>query len=161
MAKRYWLMKSDPGTYGLAELKKEKKQTTCWDGVRNYQARNFMRDEMKKGDGVLFYHSRQELPAVVATCTIVRASYPDATQFESKSKYFDPKATKENPRWVMVDIRLDKEFESPVSLAQIREMPGLDEMMVARKGSRLSIQPVTPEEWKIVVKTGRPKTPGG
>ena len=161
MSKRFWLMKSDPDTYGLPELKKEKTRTTCWDGVRNYQARNFMRDEMQVGDGVLFYHSRQDPPAVVATCTVVRASYPDSTQFEKKSKYFDPKATKEAPRWFMVDIQLEKEFRNPVSLAEIKELPGLEEMEVARKGSRLSIQPVTPKEWKIVLKAGRPKATAG
>ena len=161
MAKRFWLMKSDPDTYGLPELKKEKNRTTCWDGVRNYQARNFMRDEMQVGDGVLFYHSRQDPPSVVATCTVVRTSYPDRTQFEKKSNYFDAKATKAAPRWFMVDIQLDREFQSPVSLTRIKELPGLEEMLVARKGSRLSIQPVTPKEWKIVVKAGRPKATAG
>jgi predicted RNA-binding protein with PUA-like domain len=98
---------------------------------------------------------------VVATCTVVRGSYPDSTQYEKRSKYFDPKATKEAPRWFMVDIRLEKEFRNPVSLAEIKELPGLEEMEVARKGSRLSIQPVTPKEWKIVLKAGRPISAAG
>ena len=157
MAKRYWLMKSDPETYGLRHLKREKGQTTYWDGVRNYQARNFMRDEMKKGDGVLFYHSQEKPPAVVATCKITRSGYPDPSQFDRRSKYYDPKSTKEAPRWYVVDVTLDREFASPVTLPEIKETPGLEDMMVARKGSRLSIQPVTPEEWKIVRALGRRK----
>jgi len=157
MAKRFWLMKSDPETYGLRHLKKEKGQTTYWDGVRNYQARNFMRDDMRVGDGVLFYHSQQDPPAVVATCKITRAGYPDPSQFDKRSKYFDPKSSKESPRWYVVDLTLDRELARPLGLPEIKETPGLEDMMVARKGSRLSIQPVTAEEWKIVLALGRRK----
>jgi predicted RNA-binding protein with PUA-like domain len=154
MAVRYWLMKSDPDTFGLQHLRRSPKQTTCWDGVRNYQARNLLRDEIRKGDGVLFYHSQVQPPAVVARARVVRAGYPDPTQFDGWSKYADPASSRDDPRWYAVDIRLDCELAHPVSLPQMRETPGLDEMVLLRRGSRLSVQPVTPAEWKIVLKLG-------
>ena len=159
MAKRYWLMKSEPDVYGLEHLKAEKNQTCEWDGVRNYQARNLLRDEIRKGDGVLFYHSRVDPPAVVAACTVVREGYPDPTQFDPKAKYHDPKSKPDDPRWFCVDIQLTREFAREVPLPELKETPGLEEMMVTRKGARLSVQPVTPEEWKIVTALGRRKTP--
>ena len=160
MAKKYWLMKSEPDVFGLSHLKRCKDQTTLWDGVRNYQARNLLRDEIKVGDGVIFYHSRVNPPAAVATCKVVRDGYPDPTQFKPKEKYYDPKSSKENPRWFCVDVQLDKEFSTPVTLTEMKETEGLEEMMVIRKGARLSIQPVTADEWKIVTRLGRRKAKG-
>lgn len=159
MAKRYWLMKTEPDVFGLSHLKRCKNRTTLWDGVRNYQARNLMR-EMKLGDGVIFYHSRISPPEAVATCKVVREAYPDPTQFRPKEKYYDPKSTKDNPRWFCVDVQLDQEFTTPVTLPEMKEHPGLEEMKVTQKGSRLSVQPVTADEWKIVTRLGRRKTKG-
>ena len=152
--KQYWLVKSDPDDFGLPHLKKSPKQTAMWDGVRNYQARNLLRDGMRVGDGVLFYHSQQKPPAVVALASVVRGGYPDPTQFDRHQKYHDPKSTRENPRWFAVDIRLERELERPVTLPEMRETAGLEEMVLLRRG-RLSVQPVTPDEWKIVVALGQ------
>lgn len=146
--KRYWLMKTEPESYSIDDL--ERDGTTFWNGIRNYQARNFMRDDVKPGDGVLFYHSNAEPPGIFGVAEVVRAAYPDHTQFDPESKYFDPKATPENPTWVMVDVKFVRKFSAPVSLAELKETPGLEEMMVTRRGSRLSVQPVTAQEWKIV-----------
>ena len=158
MARRYWLLKSDPDTFGLKHLKRSREQTTCWDGVRNYQARNLLRDEIKVGDRVLFYHSQVQPPAVVATARVVRAGYPDPTQFRKNSKYYDPKSERSNPRWFAVDIRLEAELVEPVSLPEMRELPGLEEMVLLRK-SRLSVQPVTADEWRIITRLGRRHRP--
>jgi predicted RNA-binding protein with PUA-like domain len=147
------LFKSDPETFGLRHLKRSKARTTCWDGVRNYQARNLLRDEIRVGDAVLFYHSQSRPPAVVATARVVRAGYPDPTQFRPKSKYFDPKSTRSEPRWYAVDVRLDEPFSRPVTLPEMRELPGLEEMVLLNR-SRLSVQPVRPREWRIIVKLG-------
>ena len=154
MAKRYWLVKSDPDTYGLADLEKERGKTTCWDGVRNYKARNHMRDEMKLGDGVLFYHSQADPPAVVATAKVAREAHPDPTQFDPKSRYHDPKATREEPRWFAVDIKLDRKLKRPVALPEMRERPGLEGMELLKRGSRHSVQKVSAAEWKLVLKMG-------
>jgi len=118
---KYWLMKSEPEVFSIDELAKSKNQTTFWDGVRNYQARNFMRDEMKIGDKVIFYHSNTEPPAAVGICEVVKEAYPDFTAFDPKSKYYDPKSKKENPTWFMVDIKLVKKFDRPVSLEEIKK----------------------------------------
>ena len=155
MPRRYWLMKSDPDTFGLRHLKKSPGRTTCWDGVRNYQARNLLRDEIRLGDGVLFYHSQVQPPAVVATARVVQAGYPDPTQFDGRSRYHDPASDRSDPRWYAVDIRLDRELQRPVTLPEMRETPGLDNMVLLRKGSRLSVQPVTASEWKIVLGLGK------
>jgi predicted RNA-binding protein with PUA-like domain len=154
MARRYWLLKSDPATFGLVHLKKSPEKTTMWDGVRNYQARNYLRDDLGVGDGVLFYHSQIQPPAVVATATVVRASYPDPTQFDKRGSGFDPKARKDDPRWYAVDIRLDREFPRPVTLTELRGVRGLGKMILLQKGSRLSVQPVTLGEWRIVNRLG-------
>jgi predicted RNA-binding protein with PUA-like domain len=159
MARRYWLMKSDPETFGLAELKRSPKQTTVWDGVRNYQARNLLRDEIQVDDGVLFYHSQSDPPAVVALARVVRAGHPDPSQFDRKSKYHDADSSPAAPRWYAVDIRLERELERPVTLHEMREAPGLENMVLLRKGSRLSVQPVTREEWKIVQALARRRPP--
>ena len=154
MARRYWLMKSDPQTFGLRHLKRSRNRTTCWDGVRNYQARNLLRDEIQVGDGVLFYHSQLSPPTVVATAEVVRAGYPDPTQFRPKDPHYDPKSDRSNPRWYAVDIRLAEEFASEVSLTEIKDTPGLENMVLLRRG-RLSVQPVTAGEWKIIVNLGQ------
>ena len=152
MAKRYWLFKSEPESFSIEDLAASPKKTTCWEGVRNYQARNLLRDEVKVGDGVLFYHSRSKPMGVVGVCEVVKAGYPDHTARDPESKYFDPKATKDDPRWYMVDVKLKEKFRDTITLAQLKETPGLEGMMVCQRGARLSIQPVTAAEWKIVLK---------
>lgn len=147
---KYWLMKTEPSVFSLDDLKNSPNQTTHWDGVRNYQARNFMR-EMQKGDRVLFYHSQSNPLAIVGIAEVVRTAYPDHTQFDPSSDHYDPKSDPENPRWDMVDIRFYQAFESPIPLAELRATPGLEEMALLRKGGRLSVQPVTVREWKIVL----------
>ena len=154
MARRYWLMKTEPETFGLAELKESPDRTTCWDGVRNYQARNLLRDEVRAGDGVLFYHSRTKPPAVVAMARVVRGPYPDPTQFDRKSNYHDPRSDPDSPRWIAVDVRLERELPRPVTLPQMREAKGLEKMALLRRGNRLSVQPVRAAEWRIVRKLG-------
>jgi predicted RNA-binding protein with PUA-like domain len=153
MAGKFWLFKSDPEDFGLAHLKRCKDRTTLWDGVRNYQARNLLRDEIRNGDGVLFYHSQEKPPAVVALAKVVRAGYPDPTQFDRRSKYYDPRSSPDAPRWFAVDIRHERDLSRPVGLPEIRESPGLEKMVLVNR-SRLSVQPVTPEEWRIIVKLG-------
>lgn len=153
MAKRYWLMKSEPEVYSIDDL--ERAGTDFWDGVRNYQARNMMRDEMQVGDGVLFYHSNANPPGVAGVAKIARRGYPDHTAFDAKSKYYDPKSDPDDPRWMMVDVSFVEKFPALVSLETLKQTPGLEDMMVIRKGSRLSVQPVTAAEWKIVTKLGR------
>lgn len=160
MARRYWLMKSDPDTFGLPHLERSPEQTTCWDGVRNYQARNLLRDELRAGDGVLFYHSRQQPPSVVALARVVRAGYPDPTQFDRRSKYFDAASGRSAPRWYAVDLRLDRVLPRPVTLPEMRESPALARMVLLRKGSRLSVQPVAVEEWREVLRLARRGGPG-
>jgi predicted RNA-binding protein with PUA-like domain len=149
---RYWLMKSEPESYSIDDLARD--GHTFWNGVRNYQARNYMRDDMKVGDGVLFYHSNADPPAVVGLALVSREGYPDPTARDPSSPYFDPKASEEDPRWQMVDIAFAEKFPAPVPLDALRREPGLEKMLVINK-SRLSVQPVTPEEWKIVVALGR------
>ncbi len=153
MAKRYWLMKSEPDVYGIDDLRTE--GSCFWEGVRNYQARNMMRDEMRPGDGVLFYHSNAKPPGVAGVAKVVREGYPDHTAFDPKEKYFDPKSDPDNPRWFMVDIEFVEAFPAVLPLAVLQETAGLEEMMVTRRGMRLSIQPVTAAEWEIVCALGR------
>ena len=152
--RRYWLFKSEPNNYSFADLLGEEDQTAEWDGVRNYQVRNFMRDEMKAGDGVLFYHSSAKPMVVMGTAHIVREAYPDPTAWDPKAKYYDPKSDPANPSWLMVDIKSDQEFAHPVTLPEVKENPRLQGMMLVRKGMRLSIQPVTKEEWEEVTAMG-------
>jgi predicted RNA-binding protein with PUA-like domain len=151
---RYWLFKSEPSCYSFSDLMNEPNAIAPWEGVRNYQARNYIRDDMKIGDGVLFYHSSCEVPAVVGTAEIVSAPYPDPTQFDPASEYFDEKAAKDNPRWFLVDIKARKQFSQIVTLAKMKQTKGLENMVVLRKGNRLSITPVTKSEWDIVCKIG-------
>lgn len=150
----YWLLKSEPSVFSFDDLQKAPSKITGWDGVRNYQARNFLRDTMQKGDGVLFYHSSTDPQAVMGTATIVRAGYPDATQFDAKSNHYDADSDPTNPRWFAVDIKLDKHFSRPVTLAELRGVRGLEDMILLKRGSRLSVQPVQPAEWKIICRLG-------
>jgi predicted RNA-binding protein with PUA-like domain len=147
---KYWLMKSEPDVYSIDHLKAEKK--CLWDGIRNYQARNFMMKDMEVGDQVLFYHSNFKPPGIAGLAVISKQAQPDPTQFDKKSKYFDAKSTKENPRWNCVEVKYQKKFKNYISLDDIREVKSLVDMMVIRKGSRLSIQPVTKKEFDTVVK---------
>jgi predicted RNA-binding protein with PUA-like domain len=151
--KKYWLLKCEPEAYTIQDL--ERDGTTTWEGVRNFQARNSMRDDMKPGDGVLFYASNAEPSGVTGVAEIARGGYPDPYAFQEGHKYFDPKSDPENPTWMMVDIRFVETFPGIVPLAVLKETPGLGDMMVTQKGSRLSVQPVTKKEFDIVVKLGR------
>lgn len=154
MPQRFWLFKSEPSVFSFDDLLASPKQTTAWEGVRNYQARNRLRDEVKKGDGVLFYHSSCAVPAVVGLCAIAREAYPDPHQFDPKSRYHDPKADPAAPRWVLVDVKAERKLREVVSLERIKAAPGLAGMDLLRRGNRLSIQPVTAAEWKAVLKLG-------
>ena len=149
--RRYWLFKSEPTAYSFADLQAEEDQTAEWDGVRNYQVRNYMRDDMKVGDGVLFYHSSAKPLAVVGTARIVREAYADSTALDPAEKHYDAKSSPDNPIWLMVDIKAEQEFKRPVTLDEIKQNPRLQNMLVIRRGMRLSIQPVTQEEWDEVV----------
>ncbi len=148
---KHWLLKSEPDVFSLEDLKNCPNQTENWDGIRNYQARNLMRDEMQVGDRAFFYHSRQAEPAIVGTVKVVREAYPDHTSWNLTSKYFDEKSSPENPRWLMVDVQFEKEFLRPVTLKELRSIPELKEMFLLRKGMRLSVQPVTKEEFQLIL----------
>ena len=147
---RYWLMKSEPAEFGIDDFAKAPKKSTPWFGVRNYLARNYMRDQMKVGDQVLFYHSSCEVPGIAGIAEVSKLAYPDETQFDRKSKYFDPKATRENPRWVHVDVKLVKKTRL-MPLTEMRSYPQLAKMIVLQRGNRLSITPVDPVEWKFIM----------
>lgn len=147
----YWLMKSEPAEASIDHLAACPKQTIAWFGVRNYQARNFMRDQMKTGDGVLFYHSSCAEPGIAGIAKVVSAAYPDTSQFDPKSKYFDASATRENPRWFNVDVQLVKKTRL-VSLSELRAYSPLESMRILQRGNRLSITPVTAGEWKFIGK---------
>ena len=149
--RRYWLMKSEPRAFSIEDLEKSPKRTTCWDGVRNYQARNFMR-EMAIGDQILFYHSNAEPPAVVGIAEVVRTAYPDQTQFDKASHHYDPASVPSAPRWDMVDIRYHQTFKTSLPLDRLRLEPKLKSMVLLQKGSRLSVQPVTEAEWAVILK---------
>ncbi len=155
MAKRYWLMKSEPNVYSIDDL--ESQGTTHWEGVRNYQARNTMRDDMKKGDLVLFYHSNAKPPGVAGIAKVCRESYPDHTAWDEKSKYFDKRSTPENPVWMMVDVEFVERFEDVVSLEELKAASELEGMLVTLRGQRLSVQEVDPAHFQFVRKTGRKK----
>ncbi|NCG09121.1 MAG: EVE domain-containing protein [Verrucomicrobia bacterium] len=151
---RYWLMKSEPDVFSLADLKARPGQREPWDGVRNYQARNFMRDAMQKGDTVLFYHSNTNPPGIVGLAEVASDPYPDPTAFDKKSKYYDAKSDPENPRWILVDVRYCETFSRMVTLEAMKAMPALAEMRVLQRGNRLSITPVTAAEFKAINKAG-------
>ena len=149
---RYWLMKSEPGSYSIDDLKRDGK--TWWDGVRNYQARNFMRDDMKPGDHVLFYHSSGEPSGVAGVASVSRAARPDATAVDPDDDHYDPKAVKENP-WVAVEVKFVEKFARVVPLATLKAMPALGDMLVLKRGQRLSIMPVEEAHFRIVQQLGR------
>ena len=151
--KKYWLMKSEPSDYSFEELKSEDKATAEWDGVRNYQARNLLRDEIKIGDGVLFYHSNSKPSAVVGTAVVVKDGYADFTAWDPDSKHPDTKSTSDNPIWFMVDIKAELTFKTPISLQDIKKIPELSEMVLV-KNSRLSVQPVRKDDFDFIVKMG-------
>ncbi len=151
MPDQYWLMKSEPDECSIDDLAKRPHQTVPWTGVRNYQARNFMRDQMRVGDGVLFYHSSCPQPGVAGLATVASTAYPDETQFDPGSKYFDAKSSREAPRWLHVDVKLARKTRL-LPLAEMRQRPELATMQLLRPGSRLSITPVTPEEWQAVLR---------
>ena len=153
----YWLFKTEPNAFSIFDLQKAKDQTTHWEGVRNYQARNFLRDSIKLGDRVLFYHSSVEPTSIVGIAEIVREGYPDFFSFDHSSKYFDPKSTVEKPVWYMVDVRLVEVFHTPITLKQIKSFPELRAMFLLKKGARLSIQPVAPSEYDFIIQLTKDK----
>lgn len=148
--KQYWLMKSEPDAYSIDDL--ERDRTEHWDGIRNYQARNFMMREMKPGDEILFYHSSCKVPGVVGLARVHKEAYPDFTAWDPDSKYYDPKSTPEKPRWYMVDVEFVKKFPGVISLSELREMPSLEGMKLLQKGNRLSIMPVNEHEFQTICK---------
>jgi predicted RNA-binding protein with PUA-like domain len=148
---RYWLMKSEPGDVSIDDLADMPNQTVAWYGVRNYQARNFMRNQMSIGDGVMFYHSNCKQPGIAGVAQVSTSAYPDATQFDPKNKYFDPKATQEQPRWFNVDVQLVNKIEL-IALDELRKYPELASMRTLQRGNRLSITPLDPKEWSFITK---------
>lgn len=147
-------MKSEPDVFSFDDLKKRPKKTEPWNGVRNYQARNFMRDEMSVGDQILFYHSSCEVPGVAGIAKVGSKPYPDSTQFDPKSEYYDPKATQENPRWFLVDVSFEMDLDHHVALEELKKHKKLEEMKLLQRGNRLSILPVTREEFDYIKKLG-------
>ena len=147
---RYWLMKSEPTDVSVDDLAALPNKTVAWYGIRNYQARNFMRDQMKVGDKVFFYHSSCAEPGIAGIASVSKLAYPDATQFDPKNEYFDPKATSENPRWFNVDVKLTKKTRL-ISIKELREHPQLAHMRILQRGNRLSITPVDPKEWEFIM----------
>jgi predicted RNA-binding protein with PUA-like domain len=146
----YWLMKSEPDEFSIDDLVKAPRKTTSWFGVRNYVARNFMRDSMRIGDGVLFYHSSCEVPGIAGLATVSSKPHPDMSQFDRKSPYYDPKAKREEPRWMLVDVKLAKKTRL-MPLEEMRTYPELADMVTLKRGNRLSITPVTPAEWSFIL----------
>jgi predicted RNA-binding protein with PUA-like domain len=147
----YWLMKSEPAEFSIDDLVKAPRKTTPWFGVRNYQARNFMRDVMQVGDGVLFYHSSCDVPGIAGVARVASKPYPDASQFDRKSEYYDAKSKLEEPRWMLVDVALERKTRL-MPLEEMRTYPELAGMVVLKRGNRLSITPVTEREWKFILK---------
>jgi predicted RNA-binding protein with PUA-like domain len=147
----YWLMKSEPDTFSIDDLRERPNGTEHWDGVRNYQARNMMRDQMKMGDKVFFYHSSCPQPGIAGIAEIVAEAYPDDSAQNPESRYFDPKASPDEPRWYMVDVRFERKLKRVITLADLKAEPALAEMKLVQKGSRLSIMPVTAEEWRQIL----------
>ena len=155
MSPNYWLMKCEPNVYSISDL--ERDGWTFWEGVRNYQARNFMRDEFRVGDHVLFYHSNADPSGVAGLATVIRDAYVDHFAQDPENKYFDPKATPDNPRWVMVDIQFVKKFQTVIALQEMRHHPTLSDMMVLQKGSRLSITPITKANYEYISALSEPQ----
>ncbi len=145
---QYWLMKSEPDAFSIDDLKKAKIEP--WDGIRNYQARNFMRDQMKQGDKIFFYHSSCPEPGIVGMMQVASKPYPDPTAFDPKEKYYDPKSKQDSPTWVLVDVKFVKKFKTVVSLSELKSMPELEGMQLLRRGNRLSIMPVEKGHWDFI-----------
>jgi predicted RNA-binding protein with PUA-like domain len=150
---KYWLIKSEPGEFSIDDLKACPGKTTYWDGVRNYQARNFIRDDMKKGDLAFFYHSSCDVPGIVGIVEITSNAYPDETAFDPKDKHYDPKSDPENPRWFVVDVQLKRALKNPLTLAKLKQYAGdsLSGLQLLKRGNRLSVMPVTAKEWKFIL----------
>ena len=148
----YWLLKSEPDTFGIDHLAKAKAKTAAWDGVRNYQARNFIRDGMKEGDLAFFYHSSCDVPGVAGVVSVVREAYPDATAFKKGHHHFDADSDPKNPRWFVVDVRLERKFQRVVTLDELRKYANnkLKDLLILKRGNRLSVTPVTKSEWQFI-----------
>ena len=151
----YWLMKSEPEAFSIDDLRARQKKTEHWDGVRNYQARNMLRDQFKKGDLAFFYHSNCQVPGIAGVVEVVKAGYPDFTAFNPDSKYFDPKSNPDKPRWFMVDIKFKEKFVSIIPLEILKTILALKNMQVLRKGNRLSITPVSTKEWQTIYRLAK------
>lgn len=145
----HWLMKSEPDAFSIDDLKRKKQE--AWDGVRNYQARNFMRDGMRPGDKVFFYHSNCTVPGIVGIAEVATDAYPDSSQFDPKSKYFDPGSSRDKPRWMLVDVKFVKKLKRTISLDEMKNDPALGEMPLLRKGNRLSVMPIDAADWKYIL----------
>ena len=150
-AQKYWLMKTEPGTYSIDDLAGEKNKTTCWDGVRNYQARNFMRDQMSIGDPVFFYHSNCDLPGIVGIARVASEAYPDPTAFDPEDKHYDPKSDPDNPRWMLVDVKFERALKRTISLRELKQCPELEGFALTRRGNRLSVMPVDKVHWDFIL----------
>lgn len=148
--KNYWIFKSEPDVYSIDDLKRDK--TTFWDGVRNYEARNYLRDKVKIGDQVFFYHSNCDEPGIYGLCEVVKEAYPDFTQFDPGNKHFDPRSKPDNPAWFMVDVKFIEKFEKPVLLDELKRKPELKNIRLLQKGNRLSIIPINEKEFNIILK---------
>ena len=148
----YWLMKSEPDAFSIDDLANKPKQTTPWDGVRNYQAHNMMRDQMKKGDLIFFYHSSCKQPGIVGLATVVTEAYPDFTAFEVKNKYYDPKSDPNKPRWYMVDVQLVRKLKRNISLQELKEYKSLAGIPLLQRGNRLSVMPISKKQWDFILK---------
>jgi predicted RNA-binding protein with PUA-like domain len=146
-------LKSEPGEFSIDDLESSPKRTTCWDGVRNYQARNFLRDDIKKGDLAFFYHSSCAEPSITGIVEITRSAYADDTAFDSNHKHFDPKSRRESPRWFVVDVRLKRKFKNPITLAKLKRhaADSLSELHLLKRGNRLSVMPVAPKDWQFIL----------
>lgn len=153
---RYWLVKTEPTSFSIDDLAAAATQTTCWDGVRNYQARNFLK-EMKQGEQVLFYHSSVDPPCIVGLAKVAKEAYPDPTAWDPQDHHYDPGSKPDNPRWFMIDLQLERIFPRPLTLEELRAVPALKAMELLRKGSRLSVQPVTKAEFDAVLKLAAKK----
>ena len=145
----YWLMKSEPDAYSIEDLERDGRE--MWDGIRNYQARNMMRDDMKIGDEVFFYHSNCKEPGIVGIARVASEPYPDPTQFDKRSKYYDPKSDSENPRWCLVDVEFVRRTKRNISLSELKDQKSLEDMILVRKGNRLSIMPVSKKHWNRIL----------
>lgn len=150
---KYWLMKSEPDCFSIDDLRQAENQTTPWDGVRNYQARNLMRDDMSIGDLVFFYHSSTTPPGIVGIAEVISAPYPDHTAFDPESDHYDPKSMPDNPRWFMVDVQFKQKFDDIIPLQRLKECPELKGMQLLKKGNRLSVMPVDESHWCFIVNT--------